>query len=279
MPPNTTLIEVDQHRSRHALRALPAALVLAAAGFLPVYSVAAAQAIDIQVLNAQYTTELTEKRKVCVPSCNWIPIQQTTTVSNSPLGLQVLGTDGVVAGSHRVYAKANADTLSVSAATAALPFPDDAGGPWTQATAKTMFSFSTFEDASGPVIFDFLAGGSTPEFSDGFVSLYDLTAGQSMFYSSWNKPTFYTFFDYTGQGVWRGSLLLEPTLLASHVYSLTMDVSTNANYDRQAVSIQLSGLQPITAPIPEPSTYALMLAGLAAVAVMARRRKAAAISG
>lgn len=39
-----------------------------------------------------------------------------------------------------------------------------------------------------------------------------------------------------------------------------------------------NGMTYLIAPIPEPSTYALMLAGLAAVGFVARRRKAAAVS-
>ncbi|MCE9658941.1 MAG: PEPxxWA-CTERM sorting domain-containing protein [Burkholderiales bacterium] len=39
-------------------------------------------------------------------------------------------------------------------------------------------------------------------------------------------------------------------------------------------NVAMAGLPPITAPVPEPETWAMMLAGLAMVGRLARRRRA-----
>lgn len=56
------------------------------------------------------------------------------------------------------------------------------------------------------------------------------------------------------------------------VYSEFMPSSANMEIDHPVLTIYSA---PLAAPVPEPETYAMLLAGLAAVTVLARRRKQA----
>jgi PEP-CTERM motif len=72
--------------------------------------------------------------------------------------------------------------------------------------------------------------------------------------------TFYAEFDGTNTTVFLGTLL-------TGAYHLDMYGTLGANIGQYSVSLQAM-------PVPEPSTYALLLAGLGAVGFVARRRRA-----
>lgn len=77
---------------------------------------------------------------------------------------------------------------------------------------------------------------------------------------------FNTFFDAKNDiGVQSEMVYLTSASEVSDAPSLYEVMSTTANFDGTTISI--------TAAVPEPSTYAMLFAGLAAVGFMARRRK------
>jgi hypothetical protein len=63
----------------------------------------------------------------------------------------------------------------------------------------------------------------------------------------------------------------------SNVYTTEIRFSGSGSLEAGIDNFRLSSLQP-TAPVPEPETYAMMLAGLGLLGVMARRRKQKAVA-
>lgn len=111
-------------------------------------------------------------------------------------------------------------------------------------------------------------------FSSGGIQLYDLTAGQQLFQYAWNRNN--------GNIPWRSPLSanfsVDQALDTDHLYLLTMVASAQSSSDKMFVDMRLTGLTDarlvtgLTAPVPEPSTEALMLAGVLALGYLTRRR-------
>ena len=243
---------VDKHCWRHVLRGFPAAPVLAAAGLFTVSSGAGAQATEIQVLQAQYTTVLSTT--VPVPSCDFsqpgcdtIKTQQAT-VSNAPLEreLQV---------AELIYAKAAADTFSVSTSATAF-IACRYCGPHAHATAETSLSFRVLQDTTVHLTF---AGvfSSAPYLYD-FFSLFDQTTGENLFSHSFTALA--------------APVAFNGWLDATHIYEMNLRSDSDANQDGWNQSLSVSGFR-IATPVPEPSAWAMMVVGLAIVGTIVRRRR------
>jgi hypothetical protein len=229
-------------------------------------AVANAQSVEL-LPDTQYSTELSTKLSKMVSGPDGFDTITTSktknTTASTPLGSALNG------GSAKVFAKAKADTFSVSTSTSALPkIEHDETSAFAKATAETVLSFRALQDVTAPLTFDF-AGAGQAAFSDGFVSLVDVTAGLSLFSYGWTYP-------FAGTVPWdccyHATISLSQWLLSSHLYTLTLHASTNANIDSQSVSISLSGLRQLMAPVPEPELATLMLVGIGMVAAIARRR-------
>jgi hypothetical protein len=71
------------------------------------------------------------------------------------------------------------------------------------------------------------------------------------------------------------------TLLSGYSFSFTADSATtrlqfsDTSFNTYSVDGVVDNVSVVTTPVPEPETYALMLAGLGVMTVVARRRKAA----
>jgi hypothetical protein len=230
-------------------------LIVAAASLCAVGN---ANSVDIVVLDVQHSIDIAINLRGDAPS------SQTTTSLDPLSGRLETGQYGSTA--HYALASAQADTFSVAAATVAF-------GGSSNAAASTMLTFSVLSNSLTPLTLDFTAGGSAAIFSSGLVGLFDTTIGQSVFSYGWARLGPSNVPWQGGQPFGAVSLSLQPLLLASHDYALTMKVATDASSDSQHVSISVSGLD-VLSPVPEPETYALMLVGLGVIGFVARRRAA-----
>lgn len=253
-----------RHRRNRTLGRL-AALVLAAAGLFSVSPVAGARSVEISVLDAEHSSRLNVRQGTVVAGEQVVTV--TTRTSSSPRPV-----DDELQVSSRLFAKGHADVFSISAQTSATDssVPIQSAG----AHAETTLRFSTFADGLAPLSFAFTGDGQA-YYSSGLVSLVDVTTDESMFMYSWDSSSFFdpSMIPWVSHGTgphrFTASIAAEPLLLASHVYELTMGASTNAQDDAQRVTIDLSGLQ--VAPVPEPSTYAMLLMGFGLVGFSTRR--------
>ena len=155
-------------------------------------------------------------------------------------------------GSGTLAAEANVDTFGVSAFSDMVPaFPQGWPGHNSTAGAESEIWFSPLTGGTATIGLDF-SGAYTWYYSSGFVSLSDVTAGQTLWNYGWN-----------GLNLLDGSnWMLNPDGTASATYSfqtdfnpadtfkLTMYTQTFADYDEEQTAIQLSGL---VEAIPEPS--------------------------
>lgn len=244
-------------------RASATLIAFATCLLLPTTSIASPLGID--VVSAQYTTDL------YVFYNSWdIPSTQTTVTQTitgpSPVSSAIDISDVM-------YARATAATFSTSAATSA--FGDRVGllngyGS-SRASATSVVQFSPVEDATGAVSINFL-GNSYFYWTDGLVNLFDVTAGQMMWDFYWNEGT-------VGNVPWNSTgcalcdagdvtLIEEQPFFASHLYRLTIYTDSAGNTDDESAAIRLSGLQ----AVPEPSSLLLFAPASLVLGAVKRRR-------
>lgn len=265
---------IDGCLGHRGTRTRAAALLLAAASW---FIAATAHGTDISILNARHATVLhLDQREIDRSISTWD--QSNTSAAPTTDTLDVSSHYSSTYPGSRFSATASADMFSVGTETHHnIPL---IGHAW--ATAETTLTFNTLVDVAAPLDFEFLFRGQP--YSRGFISLFDQTTSRSLFDYAycWAGPcergndTVPWVFGGTPGYTATAYLSLSPWLESDHSYSLTLHGATYANGDDQWLSINVSGLSPVTAPVPEPSTYALMLVGLSAVGLMARRRRQAA---
>ena len=245
--------------------------LLALTGPLAAVSNADAQSIGISVLNTQYSTDLEAQatEEILAPPPSYEVISTTTkkaaqtNTSKTPLSHAI----DVSVGQPYAKATASADMFSVSVSTASFYGPY----PFAKANARSVLQFSSLMDQSGPLTLSFAGNGVIPMYSDGFVSLDDVTTDQPVFNYSWKG--------YVGSVPWdlyalhKASIAVALSLQASHSYALTLNTSTYANHDFEAVSIQVSGLAPVVTSVPEPHIGGMLLAGLGLLGYKGARRR------
>jgi hypothetical protein len=227
------------------------ALFVATAGLFAATSV---HSIDVSILDAKYSTDLSYG----------ISGSSLALSATSPTPINYLFQAGVL-GPTTPFAStsASANLFSVSAATTAF-------SGFAKASADSVLSFSSLSTSAAPLTLDFLAGGTTL-FTSGLVSLFDVTSNTSVFSYSWERLGASTIPGFPGGEM---VLALDPELYAAHDYKLSMHVASDASNDSENASIRLSGFHPVVAAVPEPETYALMLAGLVLMRSVVRARKA-----
>jgi len=224
---------------------------------------------NIELLDQQYTTDLSIKAYSWKPATGKSFVSTEATQirrSESPL-------TSALQGSPRVFAQAQANTFSVGTNTSAYgDYANNETGAYARADAESLLSFRVLQDTTTPLQFSINASGMS-FFSDGFFSLYDRTAGAYVFAYSWqsHEAMYRKYAPPPGatpvvwEGFYRSNILLNPLLLSSHLYDLTLHASTDANTDSQYVNLGVSGLYPVAAPVPEPEAFVMALVGLAAV--------------
>ena len=228
---------------------------------------AVAQSADIAIHHAQHATDY-------IVRIHDGPINKDDSLATtSPTPID----NGLEGGSPRIYARGKANPLFVETATSAVP-ESWVHDPYvfTQATATTVLSFAPTSDSVVPLTLAF-SGSSLAFYSDGLASLHDRTADLWLFSYTWSCCTFHGNVPWEprpGPLIWNGAKLAStPLLLASHEYELTLMARTYGNLDGQSVAINLSGLQVVTPPAPEPEAYAMTLFGLCVVWFLSRHRK------
>jgi hypothetical protein len=232
--------------------------------------------MEISILRTQYQTDLrTEVVQFQPPpppsSCCTIRSGETQTQrSNQP----IIGAE--LAPTQRIFAKGTADTFFVSTSTSGLIDTTKEVDGTARAVARTDLTFSPLADGLAPLKFE-IALTDTVTYSAGFMSLRDLTLDQDMAYYYWRGrigpiadiPSGTNIPGFHFEASPRVDVSAGAQLFDSHDYALTVFTTTDANDDFQAVSIRTVGL------IPEPETWAMMLAGLGVVGWIARRQRAA----
>jgi hypothetical protein len=125
---------------------------------------------------------------------------------------------------------------------------EGAHGPDEAATFKLVLRDDTLGADLITRTFNAADGGS------GVDSRFTLTADKAFYYTSWQVE----------------QLTLDPNSIG-HNFSLTL-LAADCEFTGHAGTVYLDGFG-ATAPVPEPETYALMLAGLGVVGGIARRRR------
>jgi hypothetical protein len=223
----------------------------------------AALATEVSILDTHFATDLSITTAKQIGRQTEISTSTQSSTSSTSLSKEIHG-------SAKVFASADANTFNVSTGTSALWDSSlNEVSAFAKASSQSIFSFNALANGFAPLTLDFDASKGQTFFSSGSISLYDTTSNQSLFLYDWSQG-------FVGNVPFTPSLFasvsVDPFLLSSHQYLMTMNVSTNANTDAQAASIRVSGLQQVGV-VPEPETYALMLAGLLAVGIAVRRRK------
>jgi len=254
---------------------------LASAPMSPVSS----WAVPVQVTQAEFTTGL----GVGVTLSYTFPDPPQTTnysrtlVANSPVSDYM-----------EYYSYGNPNLAAIATATASwlqvwnrTYEANKSGG--ARAYAISDVAFSPLYDAGANLSISITPGGNAETWSDGFVSLVDVTGNRPLWYYEWRRfgttpaPAYVTGRTEPGLtyefretiSVWPQGYINPPLVLAQntalsedHLYRLVMYSGSDANGDGSRILMTLSGIE----IIPEPSTFTLLGLG-AAVLMISRRRR------
>lgn len=217
--------------------------------------------MGVSVLDSRYRTDLFIEWETALGSGQF-ESQDRSIYSATPLNETLTVGPALVA-------QGVADALSVSTSTRARgTVLDGAFATRASADARSELTFQTAASGMAPLSIAFAAiGDGFTAFMDGFATLYDRTLGRTLFDYS---------LDEVLQSVTSGQsrvLNFGVDLSSSHIYTLRLGASSDANFDGQDPSIALSGFE-IVPPAPEPETYAMALIGLLAIGLALRRRGA-----
>jgi hypothetical protein len=215
-----------------------------------------AQSLIVAVSSAQFTTYVEAEG---YPVAAYPPISRTTTAS-SPVYDEIDLPCPEYFPNVTNHALANAGLLVVSAQT---------GWGVANASATSQLLFSPLSDQTQTVGININFEAGLP-YTDGSISLLDLTSNSELWNYSWNGP-FSAPVNFSWDpsfGIGLANINVDTDFLASHQYELTMMTGSNAGDDSENVQILLTGL----VAVPEPST-ALFLAMCGASFIISRHQR------
>jgi hypothetical protein len=238
-------------------------LAFAVASFVSVRETRA-DAVTIEVLNASFATTLSTTTNL---NPSTVATNQSRTVSSSsPL------TDTLIDGCGYMLdcSEFNSLTFALTEATAEADFFTVSAYTFSSvmshasASTQTDLLFSPTSDGTALLELEFI-GTNTAYYSNGSVSLFDVTSNEQLWAYGWtcchfngNVPL--SLFQYTGM------LSFDQSLSDDHMYRLLMSTGTNADGDREGMTIRVGGL----IPVPESSSIFLLLSGLVGIALLKR---------
>jgi len=208
--------------------------------------------LEVEVLGSTYTMFVYTK---------WYdpPTRETsrTQTSSTPIGDYMYDEATLGSSTYSAEASAEADLFEVTVFGSTKLW-------LALASAQSEMTFSPLLDGTANLTVDF---GRYYDygFTEGYVSLFDLTSNQELWNYGWDH----------GQGnvPWDGgssaNLTLDTYFANDHTYYLSMFAGMDSNGDSELVKIGLSGLEIVS--VPEPST--MLLLGMVLVGLVGLRGK------
>lgn len=223
-----------------------------------------ASAIPVNIIDSEYTTSLYKKANANDQDDDNYSIESMTRVSSSPLHDEMYFNDSLVAA-------AQADSFSISAYTRIGGHPDNV----SIASSKTELAFSPIASSVTMFQIDFY-GYAEWYYSNGFVSLSDVSTGQELWnyywtdsYVSGNVPW---VDDFSGPYRAWANIDVETILNQGANYLLTIYTQTCSNpADSELIRIDVSGVESID--VPESSLLIVSLIHLLIFLLFQGRRR------
>jgi hypothetical protein len=205
--------------------------------------------MPINILETQYTTTVSVWSYSKIPPDDRGITNSRTMVSPVPIS------DSMYSSRGWLEAEANAGLFDVSAIADADDRYDITLEAHAGAEALAEIWFSPLASETTPINIQF-SGGSYVFYTDGQISLLDVTSGDELWKLWWNGGGL-----HNGNVPWEltdvgssATVTLDTAFNAAHTYRLSMGTGGgSALIDFEYSSIQLFGLE----PIPEPSAFAL----------------------
>lgn len=233
-------------------------------------------ALPVEVTQAEFTTHASISVSIPPLPQALLTNDSRTVVSSSPVQDLMEGTQYGYVLPYYIWARPTADWFHVSVDTSECNRCGSAG-----AYAISETTFSPLADAIADVTIRRLGGGIYDAYSEGFVSLVDLTLNRPLWYYQWTgigntmggagRPEPSWGYDITGNinPYPNPAIVVQGTAFAEdHAYRLVIYAASGAYGDDERVFMDLLGLE----IVPEPSTFALLGLGTASLAIARRRR-------
>jgi len=218
--------------------------------------------VTIQVVQATYNGSLS----ATVRDLRTDPVTETTQ-SRALLGSSEVSDDLYLQASQS-FAAASADAKLFSTEANTSSGQGFGRHAFSAAEIRALIDFQPLVDTNASVGIDML-GLYQSEFSEGLVSLVDLTLNELLWEYVWDELPENSTVPWVRVGGNRtASWATDTPFLASHQYQLEMFTSTHSNKDAQRITVNVSGLH----VVPEPASALLFGASLGALLALRRSR-------
>jgi hypothetical protein len=225
--------------------------------------------LEVTVLDANYTASV---GWLCATNYVTASSGSSSIVSAAPASNRYINQNSGLPMYNVKWAEADASLFEIFGYTSTAGGVEGYGESMaSSATARTDIFFSPLSSQTTSIGLDFL-GANEWYYSDGYASLVDVTANQTLWNYGWafmGQGTVPWTNNYDGvAGQSHAALSVDTDFDATHTYELVMNTDTDSNGDTQNVQIQLFGIE----VVPEPSAFALIGLGTAAWLISYRRR-------